>query len=523
MPGGGWPLMRLQSRGRPNLRFGWLKACAAVLATNGLFTSSLVTAGESGVETCAAGSCGEVHLEDEELRARPCSIRRLRWPLGHEEGLGASSTMLPMPDEPYVVTLPLDWNDKMAGLLQRRNLLEDMGNATCTPTRAGSKRRGSYEMTLEEYITEWLPRPVSKNAEENRYVFGEFGDQWEPLRKAYMLPPCAACLPRAAAITIGLGGHHSGAPWHFHNAAFVEVFHGEKYFVMLPPEDPVIPDIDAAMVNLSQYHWDLEARPLLEVGRLKQLQEKGFCLSYPVDDWLTKSKEYVQHRREMHEMDLSKSKDSAATYTRVDMLDSIAHAQECIVKPGELLYFPDNWLHGVVNLGHYTAFVSSFINRDLAGMETSACFKDVKPEMASIGDKSLKVEPNRKDLQKGIQRAAKRAVAAAATSKEPSDSAIDCVAAGAVAKYLEDPNSLWVLAFCILCRYDSLCGPGGKEGGGFHAAVPASVFETVEGTFGSPCVECFASPLLCQAEEGLGSTAARSWSWYGMADMFGVL
>ncbi|CAE8653838.1 unnamed protein product, partial [Polarella glacialis] len=81
---------------------------------------------------------------------------------------------------------------------------------------------------------------------------------------------------------------------------------------------------------------------------------------------------------------------------------------------------------------------------------------------------------------------------------EPSDSAIDCVAAGAVAKYLEDPNSLWVLAFCILCRYDSLCGPGGKEGGGFHAAVPASVFETVEGTFGSPCVECFASPLLCR-------------------------
>ncbi|CAE8619752.1 unnamed protein product [Polarella glacialis] len=101
-------------------------------------------------------------------------------------------------------------------------------------------------------------------------------------------------------------------------------------------------------------------------------------------------------------------------------------------------------------------------------------------------------------LGKGIQRAAKRAVAAAATSKEPSDSAIDCVAAGAVAKYLEDPNSLWVLAFCILCRYDSLCGPGGKEGGGFHAAVPASVFETVEGTFGSPCVECFASPLLCR-------------------------
>eukprot|EP00971_Amphidinium_carterae_P292411 5804657-Amphidinium_carterae.1 len=53
-----------------------------------------------------------------------------------------------------------------------------------------------------------------------------FGDQWAPLRDAYDLPPCRSCIRDRVAITIGLGGLHSGAPWHFHDAAFVEVLHG---------------------------------------------------------------------------------------------------------------------------------------------------------------------------------------------------------------------------------------------------------------------------------------------------------
>eukprot|EP00933_Yihiella_yeosuensis_P063784 TRINITY_DN67023_c0_g1_i1.p1 TRINITY_DN67023_c0_g1~~TRINITY_DN67023_c0_g1_i1.p1 ORF type:complete len:442 (-),score=95.78 TRINITY_DN67023_c0_g1_i1:123-1274(-) len=63
--------------------------------------------------------------------------------------------------------------------------------------------------------------------------------------------------------------------------------------------------------------------------------------------------------------------------------------------------------------------------------------------------------------------------------------------------FLEKPSSLWDLAFCVLCRYDALCGPGSKEGGGFHAAVPASVFEAAETSLGAG-LESFASPLLCR-------------------------
>ena len=143
-----------------------------------------------------------------------CTIKRIQWPRGQEN--------LPLPDEPYVVEVPRQWNRLMRHNLEYDVLLSSMGNVSCTPSQAGSKRIGIFEMSLAEYLQEWLPKPISKNAEDNRYVFGEFGENWAPLRDMYKLPPCQVCTAAAAAITIGLGGLFSGAPWHFHNAAFVE-------------------------------------------------------------------------------------------------------------------------------------------------------------------------------------------------------------------------------------------------------------------------------------------------------------
>ena len=268
-----------------------------------------------GLAALAAAGTEETGETGFEWRDR-CTIRRIHW-----------TERLPLPEEPYVVEAPVGWNQRMAGSLKKSALLKSMGHVTCTPSQAGSKRIGLFKMSLAEYLTEWLPRPVSRNAEENRYVFGEFGEQWEPLRNSYVLPPCEACSPQAAAITIGLGGEHSGAPWHFHNSAFVEVFSGAKHFAFLPPGDPAIAEIDKVMqfnASMSQFHWHTEQRPLLEqAGKLQRLQE-------------------------------------------------------CLIKPGEILYFPDAWHHGVVNFGEYTAFVSSFINKDLLKQKevAPASYKD---------------------------------------------------------------------------------------------------------------------------------------------------
>ena len=66
--------------------------------------------------------------------------------------------------------------------------------------------------------------------------------------------------------------------------------------------------------------------------------------------------------------------------------------------------------------------------------------------------------------------------------------------------FLQEDSTFWNLTFCTLCRYDTLFGPGHKEGGGLHAAVPDEVFSALEGLESSRLarLECFASPLLCQ-------------------------
>eukprot|EP00448_Togula_jolla_P017002 CAMPEP_0170580956 /NCGR_PEP_ID=MMETSP0224-20130122/6783_1 /TAXON_ID=285029 /ORGANISM="Togula jolla, Strain CCCM 725" /LENGTH=323 /DNA_ID=CAMNT_0010904061 /DNA_START=66 /DNA_END=1034 /DNA_ORIENTATION=+ len=242
----------------------------------------------------------EIALQEQDLEgpraADPwslrCNIMRLRSPGPRE--------MLPRASVPYIVALP-GRNDELSRMLQREELLQKMGNVTCTPSRAGSVRRGIADMPLGEYIEQWMGRALSPNPEENRYVFGEFGDQWAPLRDKYNLPPCRVCFRGKATVTIGLGGMHTGAPWHFHDAAFVEVLHGAKHFSLLPPGDPEIPSIDEVIKNLSQLHWHRQERP--------QLEREG----------------------------------------------RLAGLQECVLHPGEVLYSPPKWHHGVVNFDHYTA------------------------------------------------------------------------------------------------------------------------------------------------------------------------
>lgn len=233
---------------------------------------------------------------------RRCNIERRSWP--------APGQMLSTKEtEPYIVTLPPGRNAKLAAMMTRESLLSEMGDMDCTPSQVGNVRRGIHNMRLREYIEDWMDRPVDRNPELNRYVFGEFGEEWAPFRDAYVLPQCKACTRKRVAITIGLGGLHTGAPWHFHDAAFVEVLHGRKHFAFLKNHEPEVAMIDEAIQNSSQLHWYLEDRPRLE--------SKGYLRSL----------------------------------------------QECTIEPGELLYFPNQWHHGVLNLEAHTAFVSTFLDR----------------------------------------------------------------------------------------------------------------------------------------------------------------
>lgn len=253
--------------------------------------------------TCVAEEMGEAELDANLYWLQRCNIERRPWP--------ADMKLLTSSPVPYIVQVPAGRNADLSARMERERLLAEMGEMDCTPSEVGNVRRGIANMRLRDYIEDWMMRKVQRKPELNRYVFGEFGEEWRPFREAYVLPPCSACTVDRDLIFIGLGGLHTGAPWHLHGAAFVEVLHGKKHFAFVPPQDPARDLIDRAIENSSQLFWYLEDRP--------ELERQGF----------------------LHNL------------------------QECTLQAGELLYFPSFWHHGVLNLDPYTAFVSIFLTNEL--------------------------------------------------------------------------------------------------------------------------------------------------------------
>eukprot|EP01035_Chromulina_nebulosa_P020154 gene20154-26167_t len=49
-------------------------------------------------------------------------------------------------------------------------------------------------------------------------------------------------------------------------------------------------------------------------------------------------------------------------HPNISMAQCLHH---CVIEPGDILYFPDNWMHATVNLDEYNLFVSVFIDNQL--------------------------------------------------------------------------------------------------------------------------------------------------------------
>lgn len=123
-----------------------------------------------------------------------------------------------------------------------------------------------------------------------------------------MAPPCGVChgpvAKRAVALSFGVGWSGSGVSWHVHGAGYSEVLWGRKRWLLYPPSagrDWLPPGFDP---NASTASWVEQVLPRLPA------QER------PLD---------------------------------------------CVIGPGEVLYFPSQWAHATLNLSPFTAFVSSFL------------------------------------------------------------------------------------------------------------------------------------------------------------------
>mmetsp|Transcript_32898 Transcript_32898/g.64527 ORF Transcript_32898/g.64527 Transcript_32898/m.64527 type:complete len:265 (+) Transcript_32898:74-868(+) len=189
-------------------------------------------------------------------------------------------------------------NSKFASLTTLDALSTVYGSRKITLASSNTYSRSRKTTTMEKYIKQNMNSPVSLAAEANTtwYFFGDYVDsEWEELLSNYMLPPWSPELNPR--LSFGLGPHNSGVPFHFHGPGFSEVLHGKKRWFLYP--------------RGQQFEFDPERTTLA---------------------WL---------------------------HSVYNSLPETDRPLECVIQPGEILYFPDQWYHGTLNIGP-TVFVSTF-------------------------------------------------------------------------------------------------------------------------------------------------------------------
>ena len=214
-----------------------------------------------------------------------------------------------LPEYPVIFEASHDRNKYLSQMSNKSHLAQKHGT---TDVVLSSSNTYSYEkitMSLGNYI-DYMMNPNSNLANETFYMFGNnYEGIWKEMSKSYVLPDCSVCAI-AGAVTLGLGGTLSGVSFHMHGPGFSEVIHGRKRWFLFPPGFQVHYN-----PNVSQRKWVDIVYPTL-------FNDNSTCKSNDL--------------------------------------------QECVIGPGEILYFPDRWLHATLNLDEFNFFVSLFIDINLA-------------------------------------------------------------------------------------------------------------------------------------------------------------
>ena len=220
-------------------------------------------------------------------------------------------------------------------------LMESFADANVTLSSANAFSYGRRRLTVAQHLSEALAPSAEEawatddddDAASQYYWFGEHGPELEALTSRYPLPqyaarsatsrtayaldsnavasPSARWRPshppppspplhdaRVPALSFGVGPEGSGVPFHFHADGFSEVLHGAK-------------------------HW------LLYRNKPPRFRENA----------------------------------TSATWLRRDypVLRPDERPLECLIRPGDLLYFPNGWWHAVINRGSPVTFMSTFL------------------------------------------------------------------------------------------------------------------------------------------------------------------
>ncbi|GMR41691.1 hypothetical protein PMAYCL1PPCAC_11886, partial [Pristionchus mayeri] len=191
-------------------------------------------------------------------------------------------------------------NEQFGELTERSRMLSDWGDEKVVLNSANTYSYTRVPSTLGEYLkTQLKPQNLDTLGNETLYLFGDIDPStWNPLLSSYSQP--AWKLPHhEPALSFGIAGAGTGVPFHFHGPGFAEIIHGAKRWFLYPYEEQ--PKFDPDRTTLEWYLKDYPNLP----------EEKK-----PL---------------------------------------------ECLMKKGEVIYFPDKWWHATLNT-RTSVFISTFLS-----------------------------------------------------------------------------------------------------------------------------------------------------------------
>ena len=242
---------------------------------------------------------------DAALDSGVCNIPRV-----HASALSHAHFMRHYKNKAAVIIVGGVNNSAMAAATARPRLLQHFGHVPVMLSSANTYSHDTVTRTVGEYVRELMVPPnATSSGRETFYNFGGHNPKvWAALWDLYVPPPYLTPGDHKS-YSFGMGASGSGVPFHVHNDGFSEVFHGRKRWFLYPPGD--------------------EPR-LLGFAREK---ETFFRPDESSLQWLR----HVYPTLTPEQMPL-----------------------ECVIEPGEALYFPSMWYHAIVNLQE-TVFISTFI------------------------------------------------------------------------------------------------------------------------------------------------------------------
>lgn len=190
-------------------------------------------------------------------------------------------------------------NTEFRSKCSKQSLLSEWGSKTILLASANTYSYKKVESTLSGYVEEMRPQNDRMLGNETLYLFGDIDtDVWSPLLNNYKLPKWI--LPdHIPAKSFGIAAVGTGVPFHFHGPGFGEVIYGSKYWFL----------------------YDYNRRPAFDPDR-------------STFDWFKNN------------------------YTTIP---DDKRPLECLLKPNELIYFPDKWWHATLNT-KTSVFVSTFLS-----------------------------------------------------------------------------------------------------------------------------------------------------------------